>query len=248
MKLIDVFNQLTTSELSQQYIGGAEEGQINEANYPKVVNHINLGLTALYKRFYLKEGRVQLTMVPGRSIYPIHSKYAVANTKSRELVKYLQDTATNKFTDDILKIEAVLTDAEKELPLNDVLEPLSITTTSPTILRIPTALVAQGPDLPDMYKTSQLTVVYRANHPLIDANVPVFFPEQIELELPESHLEALLLYVASRATTPMGMVNEFSAGNNYASKYEMECMRLEQFNLQIDHNTSNHRLIRNGWV
>ena len=248
MKLIDVFNQLTTSELSQNFIGGSEEGQITEANYPKVVNHINLGLTALYKRFYLKEGRVPLTMVAGRSIYPIHSKYAVSNTKSREPVRYLQDTVTDKFTDNIFKIEAVLTDAEKELALNDVLDPLSITTTSPTTLRIPTALVAQGPDLPDHYKTSQLTIVYRANHPLIDATAPVFFPEQIELELPESHLEALLLFVASRANTPGGLVNEFNAGNNYASKYEMECLRLEQFNLQIDHNTSNHRLIRNGWV
>ena len=248
MKLTDVFNQLTTSELSQNFIGGSEEGQINEANYPKVVNLINLGLTALYKRFYLKEGRVQLAMVPGRSIYPIHSKYAVGNTKSRELVKYLQDTVTDRFTDNILKIETVLTDAGEEIPLNDVLDTLSITTTSPTILRIPAALVAQGQSLPDKYKTSELTVVYRANHPQIDALAPVFFPEQIELELPESHLEALLLFVASRANTPGGLVNEFNAGNNYASKYEMECSRLEQFNLQIDHNTSNHRLIRNGWV
>lgn len=248
MKLIEVFNQLTTGELSQLCIGGAAEGEITEANYGKVAGHINLALSALYKRFYLKEGRVQLTMVPGRSIYPIHSKYAVANTKSRELVKYLQDTPTDKFSDDILKIESVLTDAGEELPLNDVLEPFSITTTSPTILRIPTALVAQAQGIPDKYKTNHLTVVYRANHPLIDANVPVFFPEQIELELPESHLEALLLFVASRANTPMGMVNEFNAGNNYASKFEMECARLEQFNMQIDHSTSNHRLIRNGWV
>ena len=247
MKLIEVFNQLTTGELSTLYIGGAAEGEITEANYGKVVGHINLGLTALYKRFFLKEGRVDLDMVSGRSIYPIHSKYAVSNTKSKEPVKYLLDSA-GKFTDDILKIESVLTDAGKDIPLNDVTDPLSITLTSPTILRIPAALIAQGADLPEDYKTSKLTVVYRANHPQIDASVPVFFPDQIELELPESHLEALLLFVASRAHTPGGLVNEFNAGNNYASKYEMECLRLEQFNLQIDHNISNHRLIRNGWV
>ena len=247
MKLIEVFNQLTTGELSQLCIGGAAEGEITEANYGKVVGHINLGLTALYKRFFLKEGRVDLDMVSGRSIYPIHSKYAVSNIKSKEPVKYLLDSA-GKFTDDILKIESVLTDAGKDIPLNDVTDPLSITLTSPTILRIPAALIAQGADLPEDYKTSKLTVVYRANHPQIDALAPVFFPDQIELELPESHLEALLLFVASRAHTPGGLVNEFNAGNNYASKYEMECLRLEQFNLQIDHNTSNHRLIRNGWV
>ena len=84
--------------------------------------------------------------------------------------------------------------------------------------------------------------------PKLNPDMGSFNPETIELELPESHLEALLLFVASRANTPLGMVNEFNAGNNYASKFEMECARLEQFNMQIDHSTSNHRLIRNGWV
>ena len=248
MKLIEVFNQLTTGELSQLCIGGAAEGEITEANYGKVVGHINLGLIALYKRFYLKEGRISMDMVAGRHIYPIHSAYAINNTKSKEPVRYLKDSPTEKFQDDILKIESVLTDAGYEIPLNDVLDPLSIVTTGPTILRLPSPLVAQANSLPDQLKTSDLTVVYRAAHPKLNPDLGSFNPETIELELPESHLEALLLFVASRAHTPGGLVNEFNAGNNYASKYEMECLRLEQFNLQIDHNMSNHRLIRNGWV
>lgn len=248
MKLIEVFNQLTTGELSQLCIGGAAEGEITEANYGKVVNHINLGLTALYKRFYLKEGRIKLEMVNGRSIYPIHSAYALNNPKSKETVRYLHDTATEKFQDDILKIESVQTDAGYEIPLNDATDSLSITTTSPTILRIPTAIVNQANSLPDELKTGYLTVVYRAAHPKLNPDVGAFNPETIELELPESHLEALLLYVASRANTPIGLVNEFNAGNNYASKYELACQQLEQFNFQIDHNNTNHRLIRNGWV
>lgn len=247
MKLSEVFSQLTTGELSQLCIGGATEGEITQANYGKVVDHINLGLSALYKRFFLKEGRIPLNMVPGRSIYPIHSKYAVGNATSVEQVKYLVDSGAEPFQDDILRIEAILTDAGHEIPLNDVLDPLGITTTSPTILRLPMALVAQGPNLPEELKTSQLTVVYRAAHPKIKVEAG-FDPELVELELPESHLEALLLYVASRANTPAGMVNEFNAGNNYASKYEMACQQLENSNFQIDRNTSNHRLIRNGWV
>jgi len=248
MKLSEVFNQLTTGELSQLCIGGATEGQISEANYSKVINHINLGLTALYKRFYLKEGRVDLSMVPGRLIYPIHNKYAVSNAKSKEAVKYLLDSVAAPFTNDILKIESVLTDADFDIPLNDATDSLSITTTSPTILRIPTALVSQANTLPDAYKTSKLTVVYRANHPTIVYNEYYFDPESVELELPESHLEPLLFYVASRVNTPLGMINEFNAGNNYASKYELSCQQLEQFNYQLDHNNSNERLLRNGWV
>ena len=246
MKLIEVFNQLTSGELSQLCIGGAAEGEITEANYPKVVNHINLALSSLYKRFYLKEGRVDLIPLKGKSVYPIHSKYLINNPSG--LLGYLQDTADSPFIDDILKIESVLTDAGVELPLNDFMEPLSITTTSPTILRIPSALIVQGDSLPDKYKTTKLTVVYRAAHPKIDVDAPTFTPETYELELPESHLEALLLHVASRTHTPTGMVNEFNAGNNYASKYEMVCQQLEQNNYQLDHNNSNHRLLRNGWV
>lgn len=248
MKLTEVFNQFTTGEFSQLAIGGADVGQIAEADYPKLVNHISLALTALYKRFYLKEGRVDLGMVASRMIYPIHSKYALSNTKSTEPVKFLLDSASDKFADDILKIESVLTDAGFEIPMNDGTERLSISTTSPTTLRIPAALTGQVADLPNEFKTSKLTVVYRANHPTLTWNEYSFDPETIELELPESHLEALLLYVASRAVTPLGLVNEFNAGNNYASKYEMECQKLEQFNLQLDHSNSNHRLIRNGWV
>lgn len=248
MKLQEVFNQLTTGELSQMALGGSEAGQIAEVDYPKVIDHINLALVAIYKRFYLKEGRVDLGMVPGRMIYPIHSKYALSNVKSKESVKFLLDSATEKFTDDILKIESVQTDAGFDIPLNDATEKLSIATTSPTTLRIPASLTSQAQDLPDEYKTSKLTVVYRAKHPAIVWNEYNFDPETIELELPESHLEALLLYVASRAITPTGMVNEFNAGNNYASKYELACQQLEQFNYQLDRGTTNTRLLRNGWV
>lgn len=248
MKLIEVFNSLTAGEFSQLCIGGAAEGEITEANYAKVVNHINLGLTNIYRRFFLKEGRIELEMVSGRNIYPIHSAYAVNNSKSTQPVKYLHDTVTEPFSDDILKIESIQTDDGFEIPLNDVLNPLSVTTTSPTILRIPTALIAQGNDLPEDYKTGRLTVVYRANHPMINVDDPTFSPELLELELPNSHLDALLLYVASRANTPLGLVNEFNAGNNYAAKFEQACRELESHTYYIDTNTSNHRLINNGWV
>ena len=237
MKLMEVFNQLTTGEFSQLCIGGAAEGEITEANYGKVVRHINLGLTDLYKRFFLKEGRVTLNIIPGRYVYPIHSAYAVNNTKSKEVDRFVVDSPTEKFQDDILKIEYVFGANGEAYSLNDVTDPYSITTTSLTVLR-----------LPQMPLTTSLTVVYRAKHFHIDTDAGSFNPETLELELPNSHLDALLLYVASRAHTPGGMVNEFSAGNNYASKYEMACQQLELNNFRIEQNTSNHRLIDNGWV
>lgn len=248
MKLLEIFNHLTSGEFAQLHIGGAEEGEITEANYAKVVSHINLGLGNLYQRFFLKEGRVDLNMVAGKSIYPIHSTYLSTNAASNQPVKYLQNNEFGTFADDIYKVEAVQTDAGLDLPFNDVLDPYSVFTPSPTVLRIPAALVSQEAGIPDAYKTSKLTIVYRAKHPHINIDAASFSPELLELELPESHLEALLLFVASRAHTPLGMVNEFNSGNNYASKYELACQALEKNAFYIDTSTSNHRLIKNGWV
>ena len=73
-------------------------------------------------------------------------------------------------------------------------------------------------------------------------------PETMELELPYSHLEALLYFVASRVHNPMGMANEFHAGNSWAAKYEAECMKLQQQNLEIDESNDSDRISRNGWV
>ena len=103
-------------------------------------------------------------------------------------------------------------------------------------------------DVPEQYKTDSLEVVYRANHPKLVESGGGINPEAIELELPYSHLEALLYFVASRVHNPMGMANEFHSGNSWAAKYEAECMKLQQQNLEIDEGNDNDRLGRNGWV
>lgn len=62
MKLIEIFNQLTFGELAQLSMGGMDAGEINDKNYDAVLSHINLGLTALHKRFPLKEGRLVVAL------------------------------------------------------------------------------------------------------------------------------------------------------------------------------------------
>lgn len=248
MKLIEIFNQLTFGELSQISIGGIEGGEINDKNYYAILSHINLGLIALYRRFPLKEGRLTLALQQGRYTYPITSTYAVNNTKSTELIKYIEDSVSEKFTDDINKIESVFTDTGFELALNDEANVYSVRTPSATILTVPPLIVAKSVDLPDEYKTDKLTLVYRANHPIIDQDVGSFDPSTYEVQLPYSHLEALLYFVASRVNNPIGMVNEFHAGNSYAAKYEQACQQLEISNMRVDQFSQPDRISRNGWV
>jgi hypothetical protein len=237
MKLIEIFNQLTHGELSQLHIGGAELGKIQEEDYPKLVSHVNLALAALYRRFPLKEGRLTLAIQPGQSAYSLLSTYAVSSRRSRAPIRYIEDSMADPFEDDINKVERVLKEDGTELPLNIEGDEDSCFTPSFNVLRIPKSL-----------ETGKLEVVYRAVHPQIVIPMGPFDPARVDIELPYSHLEALLYFVASRMHNPVGMTNEFHAGNSYATKYEAACIELEQVNLRVDQGHTNYRLERNGWV
>jgi hypothetical protein len=248
MKLQEVFDQLTYGELSQLSIGGNEAGAISPTNYNRLVPHVNLGLTQLYKRFPLKEGRLMLELQSNRTVYPIHSKYAVSSRSSREPVRYIKDSLSAPFKDDIHKIEKVVASSGYEFSLNDESDEYGMFTPSATVLRISLDVVDQVMDLPDELKTEQVEIVYRANHPLIVADGADLEPDMLELELPYTHLEPLLFFIASRVHTPTGMTNEANLGNTYAAKYEAACQLLEIKGLNVDQGSQNSRLERNGWV
>lgn len=72
-------------------------------------------------------------------------------------------------------------------------------------------------------------------------------PEITKVELPSSHLQALLYFVASRTYNPIGMTGEFNAGNNYNAKYEAECQGLEAAGLQVERGINNFKLNWSGW-
>ena len=238
MKLSEVFSQLATGELSQLNVVDSVTGEIAEAKYGQLVNHVNMGLTALYKRFLLKENRLKITLETSRINYPL-------NTDST--LRFGVETGSEDFEDDILKVERVYTDDEYELGLNDASDPYSCFNTSMTTIRVPSAIAGRSTDMPEKYLTYGLTVVYRANHPIIVMGSS-FDPARVDLELPYSHLEPLIFYIASRVNNPIGMTNEFHAGNSYAAKYEKSCAEIESKNIQIDVGSQNDRLASKGWV
>ncbi len=248
MKLSEIFSQLTYGELSQLNIGGGDVGVINASNYDQILSHINLGLIALYKRFPLKESRLLIQLEAGRISYPLHSSYAVNNRRSRETSRFIIDTAMESFEDDILKVERVLTDLGVDLDLNNEANIYSCFTPSATVLRIPSALANSDINMPEWLFTDTLEIVYRANCIPIVKPVGLFDPTRVEVELPYSHLEPLLFYIASRINNPIGMTNEFHAGNSYAAKYEQSCVQLEQKNLQVDQGSQGNKFSNNGWA
>jgi len=235
MLLSEVFSQLTHGELSQVHIGGAETVGVVPENYAAFIAHINLALTALYTRFPLKEGTLYIDRLPGLKTYVLDSKYQTGNRYSREISRYIQEVPV--FQDDLFKVERVYDTDDVEQGLNDESDATSIQSPTMKTLVIPEASLVTG-----------LRVVYRASHPKLFIDDGELDPEEVEVELPYSHLEALLLFVASRIMNPVGMSAEFHDGNNYAAKYEQACQRLENQNMRLDKVTNNDRITRNGWV
>jgi len=240
MKLSEVFFQLSVGELSQVCASEENTGQIKEHLVPAILGHVSLGLTALYTRFNLKESQLIIDPQEDLLVYTLSSKHSLITGSAP--VKYIKDSLDSPFKDDILKVEFVVDNTGCSWALNDEANHLACRTPSPTVLRIPEVLRSKGSDL---------IVGYRANHPAVSYKQPngyPFNPEKIDIELPSSHLQALLYFVASRYHNPVGMSNEFHTGNSYYAKYEAECMRLEMENLETDQGGQYDRLYANGWV
>lgn len=247
MKLQSIFDHLSAGEFSQLNIFGSGQGVIDDNNMDKVVSHINLGLTDLFTRFELKLNRIQMQLQPGQTSYILTSKNAV-NGRGAVDPKFILDTVSEPFRDDILLITRVITDANYELPLNQTDSPYAVMTSAMNRLEVPASIVAQDLNLPPELVTMNLGVVYRCNHPTIDLNVGQSDPSRIEIELPLSHLTALMYFVASRANNPVGLGQEFNAGNTYSAKYEAECRRLKNDGMEIQQRGTESKFQMRGFV
>lgn len=237
MTLQDIFDQLTYGELSQMHIGGGDEGEgIREEDKLRMMAHIQLALTTLHRRFRLKEGRFTLELQPEKSTYVLKSQFAQSNSKSKEPIKYINDL-DRQFQDDLLRVDRVLDDEGNELILNQKGNPDSVNTPSYNMLVVP-----------DNLESETLTVVYRADHPKINATKGQYVSFQEEIDLPVTHLEALLYFIASRFMNPVGISGEFHEGNNYAAKFEKACQALEMGGYQVDGDGDSDRFINNGWA
>jgi hypothetical protein len=231
MKLTEVFAQLSYGELSSLKLGSSAPGTVDPSNYAKILSHVNLGLTELHKRFLLKVGTLTLNMVDGQSLYPLKSLYQIGNREGARFTQYIQ--ASPVFADDLIKVEQVFTELNLELGLNDASNWRSVSTPSYNVLQV-------SPDVVKELKLQTLRVVYRANHPLIVKEDGYFDLDSVEVDLPYTHLSALLLFIASRLHNPVGFNTVMHEGNNYASKFEHECALLNEQNLRVDvvaHNT-----------
>ena len=245
MKLQEVFDQLSSGELSQISIGGGSAGVVRPEDYAKLVGHVNLGLTAIYKRFNLKQKSFIIQLQQGLYTYQLNSQYCQSNARSRAPLKYISDLAW-PYKDDLLKVERVFAESGFEFAVNNPVDPLSMKTPTQKVLVVPEDIVAKLDYLNDEMKTDTLKVEFRANHEKLSTEDVE--PEDTELELPDTHLEPLLFYIASRVHMPAGLGAEDNTGNMFYARYEQACLDLENQNFQIDKGAQYNRIERGGWV
>lgn len=237
MKLSEIFEQLTYGELFQFSMGGSEGQEIRPENYRRVLSHVNLGLTELHKRFWLRSGQIMVQMYDHISIYQLDERFAQTNTLSTELYKYIMDSVYEPFKNSAyLKTEEIYDENGCKLCLNDLNEQgCSFYTPTYNSIQVP---------LP--YDQSAFSVHYRGNHPTIPYTDGMD-PETIEVELPIGLLESLLLFVGGRAQSS-------SAGDgrqeamNWMQQFDQSCARAEGLGLEITPQYNNLKLDYRGYV
>jgi len=229
MKLTDLYDQLSFGELRLLFLSGnsidTPAAGISAEQYPQLLPSIELGLMEIYKRFFLNEGNATVPLVDGTTTY------VLAPTD-----------------DDLFKIERVYgvwAEEEYEIPMNEQNNPRAIRNTSMDTLVLPTDTELA----PWLLETTELRVVYRANHPKIDRTTALANPETYELHMPKQYMDPLCLYIASRVHTPLGAApGSLHEGNNYFQRFLASVQELKNQNYEIDENVEEERFSQRGFV
>lgn len=243
LKLSDIFDQLAYGELSAT--GILSDGAITGEEINKVIAHINLGLTELHKRFVLKRKTLTLQTRPGQTRYVLLSRYA----QSTGAVNPIILDSAEPFQDDIIEVLRLTNSNGVELPfdgrnpstdLMDWREVPLVVQPAYNIIRFVEDPVA-----------ATYEVSYQANHPRI-AKVSDFLnfdASTVDVELPMTHLEALLCYIASRVITPIANnLGNPGEAMNYSARFEQLCKELEVQGLDVQSMAGEDRFTRKGFV
>jgi len=251
MTLQDIYEQLSYGELRQLFLSGNDiddlDVSMSQDQFQRLLPSIQLGLTELHKRFFLREGNIFVDLQPGKSTYTLTKAFAQSNGRSKEPVKYIDDT-TEPFTNNLFKVERVFgtyLEERYEIPLNERDNPNSLFTTSYNTLVVP-----NDPEKALWLKeTSRLDIRFRADHPEIQKNRANAAPMSTEIYLPPTHLEALLFYIASRIHNPIGMTpGAMHEGNNYFQRFMVSVEELKNQNYEIDDHALESKLYDRGFV
>jgi hypothetical protein len=230
MYLSEVFSQIATLDSASIDLDTNGDGVIVSANYTKVINAINLGLTDLYKEFPAKEKMLVVQLYAHITDYLLTRDFAETNTASSEPYKYIMDTTFDPFQEDILTILTVSNEGGEEYPLNEANQLYSLYT--------PVFNMIQHP-FPD--NENAIFITYKANHPKIPVDA---VPATYNVELAPALLPLLVVYVNHKLLAPMNKEESMLK----FQEYNALVLKTKSVGTMLKESSSNEKLELNDWV
>lgn len=237
--LKDIFSLLASGEFSNLSLSKDRNGNIDEADYGKVIGHINLALVEIYKRFKLKEEEIVLHVNPIVTTYYLRPEF-MTSLENISTTRYIQRPTDSDGSLNIIEIKDIFDADENRIVLNN---------------RFYTPYIRQSSD--DTLKITGITEATTLSIILQSYPSPIVLDDDFDintykLDISKNILEAILNYVAARVYKPIGANNSTTnadKGSSYDHKYELACQKIEQFGLHIDDDDKDpDKFSRQGWA
>lgn len=248
MFLSDVYDQLTSGELSKIYAG--DTGTILPEVRPRINSLIQAGIADINKHFTIREGTVLIRTSNERENYEL----IPANSVNVNPQGFIMDSPLDPFLGDIMQINRITDSTGQSLWLNtDVPARMAVDNifgTRPSIYTYAGINMSSYNTL-KLHKNhtyGDLLVHYKARIKPFEMTTP----EATYIDLPDHFLNALVWYVASRKFNPNGAETigrgMFHEGNNYRAMYNEEVASLKAQLGSIASTGESTNFERNGWV
>lgn len=229
MLVSEVIDALKYGELDKH--GIFIDGTPSEKDTERLIHQINLGLSELYSRFPFACREFTLFPIEGKVTYEISNEYILGPEDSPSWNKYIECDSDAMYVDDLLVITDVFDEVGNVIPINDSTAEKVVTTPSPNIMEIPSAI-----------EGDVLFVLYKSKHKKLTS-------VNDKVKLPSNWLPALLSYVAQRIYSGGTAPEHINQANMLMQKYEMYCSQQSGWGLDnsLD-NTKNSKAYLGGWV
>jgi hypothetical protein len=237
--LQEIFDTLATGEFSHIKLGNSLQGTITEADYPKMVAAVNLGLLDLHKKFPLRKGEFIVHQHPAVTNYYLRKEHA-ASLSEMGAELYIEIGEEDSFPQDFLHVSSLWQADGVEIPLNDPAQKTlgGFTPSFDTLKMIP-----RQPPI-------AVHVEYRARYPQI-VITESFAPEKVQLHIPDFIVEPLLYFVASRVfrgIASKATEGETTSAITYHTLYRTACLEIQHLGLVTPDDSASEQFSNHGWV
>lgn len=219
IKLSEIFDNLVYGEFSKLSIG--EDGSVTTKDYNRLITHINLGISELFKRFSLKHAEVAVTVIKGTTLYSLG--------------------------ENVVEVLRVMDKLGIELPINRVEYGITGSVVTPTLSTIkvkdvePQVLTVTCKMAPTPIELVPVDILGEYEPSLIETELPRTYLEALLYFVASRVFNPVGLESAVNRAP-------FHTGNNYYSKYEAACALLASVGLDVEETVEYHKFSSKGFV